>query len=76
MVKAVSKALVCGMKGVGKTALIEQLIYGNITKESVSEIPIYLKSKFNYSDSSRISSQRSKTLTLPASILVGHLVTS
>ncbi|XP_055855104.1 NF-kappa-B inhibitor-interacting Ras-like protein [Episyrphus balteatus] len=28
------KVLVCGMKGVGKTALIEQLIYGNITIES------------------------------------------
>lgn len=35
MVK-VSKILVCGMKGVGKTALIEQLVYGNITKDNVS----------------------------------------
>ncbi|XP_073814098.1 NFKB inhibitor interacting Ras like 1 [Musca autumnalis] len=30
----VSKVLVCGAKGVGKTALLEQLIYGNITLES------------------------------------------
>lgn len=28
------KVLICGMKGVGKTCLIEQLIYGNITPES------------------------------------------
>lgn len=34
MVK-VSKVLICGAKGVGKTALVEQLVYGNITKESV-----------------------------------------
>lgn len=32
----VSKVLICGAKGVGKTALLEQLIYGNITLESVS----------------------------------------
>lgn len=30
----VGKVLICGMKGVGKTALLEQLIYGNITPES------------------------------------------
>ncbi|XP_055703708.1 NF-kappa-B inhibitor-interacting Ras-like protein [Phlebotomus papatasi] len=33
MVK-VGKVLVCGMKGVGKTAIIEQLISGNITPDS------------------------------------------
>lgn len=32
----VGKVLVCGMKNVGKTALIEQLVYGNINAESVS----------------------------------------
>lgn len=31
-----SKIVVCGMKGVGKTALLEQLIYGNVTLKSVS----------------------------------------
>ncbi|XP_030380028.1 NF-kappa-B inhibitor-interacting Ras-like protein isoform X1 [Scaptodrosophila lebanonensis] len=30
----VVKILVCGMKGVGKTALIEQLVYGNINAET------------------------------------------
>ena len=34
----VGKVLICGMKGVGKTALLEQLIYGNITTETVREI--------------------------------------
>lgn len=34
----VGKVLVCGMKGVGKTALVEQLIYGNITAETVRKI--------------------------------------
>ncbi|XP_059622481.1 NF-kappa-B inhibitor-interacting Ras-like protein [Phlebotomus argentipes] len=33
MVK-VGKVLICGMKGVGKTAIIEQLICGNITPDS------------------------------------------
>lgn len=28
------KVVVCGMKGVGKTSLIEQLIYGNVTTDS------------------------------------------
>lgn len=32
----VGKVLVCGAKGVGKTALLEQLIYGNINMETVS----------------------------------------
>lgn len=31
-----SKVVVCGMKGVGKTAILEQVIYGNITMKSVS----------------------------------------
>lgn len=30
----VGKVLICGMKGVGKTALLEQLIHGHITPES------------------------------------------
>lgn len=30
-----SKVVVCGMKGVGKTAILEQVIYGNITSQSV-----------------------------------------
>ncbi|XP_066249243.1 NF-kappa-B inhibitor-interacting Ras-like protein [Euwallacea similis] len=29
-----SKVVVCGMKGVGKTAILEQVIYGNITPQS------------------------------------------
>lgn len=32
----VGKVVICGMKGVGKTAILEQLIYGNITPDSVS----------------------------------------
>ncbi|KAG8240431.1 hypothetical protein J437_LFUL003145 [Ladona fulva] len=28
------KVVVCGMKGVGKTSILEQLIYGNLTKET------------------------------------------
>lgn len=31
----VGKVLVCGMKGVGKTALIEQLVYGHVNPETV-----------------------------------------
>ncbi|KYB26253.1 NF-kappa-B inhibitor-interacting Ras-like protein 2 [Tribolium castaneum] len=29
-----SKVVICGMKGVGKTAVLEQVIYGNITSKS------------------------------------------
>lgn len=29
-----SKVVICGMKGVGKTALLEQLIYGNVNLKS------------------------------------------
>ncbi|CAG9764773.1 unnamed protein product [Ceutorhynchus assimilis] len=29
-----TKVVVCGMKGVGKTAILEQVIYGNITSQS------------------------------------------
>ncbi|KAJ8932680.1 hypothetical protein NQ318_020329 [Aromia moschata] len=28
----ISKVVVCGMKGVGKTAILEQVVYGNITE--------------------------------------------
>lgn len=31
-----ARVIVCGMKGVGKTAILEQAIYGNYTKDSVS----------------------------------------
>ena len=31
-----TRVVVCGMKGVGKTALLEQLIYGNVTQKIVS----------------------------------------
>jgi NF-kappa-B inhibitor-interacting Ras-like protein len=30
-----TRVVVCGMKGVGKTALLEQLIYGNVDKKTV-----------------------------------------
>lgn len=36
----VGKILVCGMKGVGKTALLEQLIYGNVNVDTVNTIYI------------------------------------
>lgn len=35
-ISKVSKVVICGGKGVGKTAILEQLIYGNVTIESVS----------------------------------------
>lgn len=38
----VGKILICGMKGVGKTALVEQLIYGNVNTETVSIKLLYL----------------------------------
>lgn len=34
----VGKVVICGMKGCGKTAILEQLIYGNITPDSVSHV--------------------------------------
>lgn len=30
-----SKVVVCGMKGVGKTTILEQVIYGNVTPSTV-----------------------------------------
>lgn len=30
-----SKVVVCGMKGVGKTSILEQAIYGNVTDRTV-----------------------------------------
>lgn len=33
-----AKVVVCGMKGVGKTTLLEQLIYGNVNTKSVSRL--------------------------------------
>lgn len=32
----VAKVVICGMKSVGKTAILEQLIYGCITPDTVS----------------------------------------
>lgn len=32
----VAKVVICGMKSVGKTAILEQLIYGNVTPDTVS----------------------------------------
>lgn len=34
----VAKVVVCGNKGVGKTAILEQLVYGNVTPESVGQL--------------------------------------
>lgn len=31
----IGKVVICGMKGVGKTAILEQLIYGNVTPDTV-----------------------------------------
>lgn len=31
-----SKVVVCGMKGVGKTSILEQVIYGNSNEKAVS----------------------------------------
>lgn len=33
-----SKVVVCGMKGVGKTSVLEQVIYGNTIDKAVSDI--------------------------------------
>uniref|UniRef100_A0A2M4BYX0 Putative ras family small gtpase n=1 Tax=Anopheles marajoara TaxID=58244 RepID=A0A2M4BYX0_9DIPT len=33
-ISKVSKVVICGAKGVGKTAILEQLIYGNVTIDS------------------------------------------
>jgi adenylate kinase len=30
-----ARVVLCGLKGVGKTAILEQLIYGNITNTTV-----------------------------------------
>lgn len=30
-----ARVVVCGLKGVGKTAVLEQLIYGNVTSDTV-----------------------------------------
>lgn len=30
-----SKVVICGMKGVGKTTILEQVIYGNVTTNNV-----------------------------------------
>lgn len=33
-----SKVVICGMKGVGKTTILEQVIYGNVTEKTVCKI--------------------------------------
>lgn len=33
-----TRVVVCGMKSVGKTALLEQLVYGNVTPKTVSKV--------------------------------------
>lgn len=40
------KVVICGMKGIGKTAILEQLIYGNVTPETVSENHYMISSQF------------------------------
>lgn len=37
----IAKVVICGMKSVGKTTILEQLIYGNITLDSVSVIELH-----------------------------------
>lgn len=32
----INRVVVCGMKSVGKTALLEQLVHGNVTPKTVS----------------------------------------
>lgn len=44
-----SKVVVCGMKGVGKTAILEQVIYGSITEKSVSFLQeMFISSRCNH----------------------------
>lgn len=31
----VAKVVICGMKSIGKTTILEQLIYGNVTPDTV-----------------------------------------
>lgn len=35
-ISKVGKVVICGAKGVGKTSILEQLIYGNVTLDTVS----------------------------------------
>lgn len=39
----VAKVVICGMKSVGKTAILEQLIYGHITPDTVIYILLFLR---------------------------------
>lgn len=39
----ISKVVVCGMKGVGKTAVLEQVIYGHISEKSVRFVQVLLE---------------------------------
>lgn len=36
----IARAVICGYKGVGKTAILEQVIYGNLTKETFLQTTI------------------------------------
>lgn len=44
----ITRVVVCGMKGVGKTALLEQLIYGNVDGRTVSTRCDSLRSRVPY----------------------------
>lgn len=36
------KVVVCGMKGVGKTSILEQAIYGHLTEKTVGTLPQFV----------------------------------
>lgn len=38
-----AKVVICGMKSVGKTAILEQVIYGGVSTKTVFDINIILK---------------------------------
>lgn len=44
----VAKVVICGMKSVGKTAILEQLIYGSITPDTVRLLADYFYAKFYF----------------------------
>lgn len=44
----VAKVVICGMKSVGKTAILEQLIYGNVTPDTVRICAYHLLQIFIY----------------------------
>lgn len=44
----IARAVICGYKGVGKTAILEQVIYGNLTKETVCQTLLNTYIKYLY----------------------------